>query len=239
MKQLNAALQKNKLAYEQMANAEKRESTEGKELLKVITAQDQQLKKLKESIGENQLKVGQYENATKNLKMELKKAKDEMVGIAQTLGVDSDEFKEAAEKAGELQNEMGDLNASMKAVSGSKFENLGDSLSLVGTKLKAADFKGAAGALAQFRGTIKDISFKEVTSGAGAFGKQMLLLGKQILFNPIILIAAVIIAIGAAVWALKDKIPFLTKAFDVLERVLIGLYKKEKSFPIGRSAHLL
>ena len=30
------------------------------------------------------MKVGQYENATKNLKLELKAAKDEMAGIAAT-----------------------------------------------------------------------------------------------------------------------------------------------------------
>jgi hypothetical protein len=230
MKELSAALQKNKQAYEQLASAQKRESTEGKELLKVIQAQDAELKHLKDSIGENQLSVGKYENATKNLKLELKRAKDEMVGIAAELGQDSAEFKEAAAKAGELKNEIGDLDASMNAMSGSQLENIGASFGLMGQKLKALDFKGATTAGQQFLKVSKGFTFKEATAGAKGFGSVMKEMGKQLLKNPYVLIAAITIAIGVAIAALVDKIPFLTKAFAAMGAAIDVVVQLGKDF---------
>ena len=228
MKQLQAALIKNKDAYKSLASEEARASKEGKELHRVIQAQDAQLKKLADSIGENQLSVGKYENATKNLKLELAKAKDEMIGIAATLGQDSQEFKDAAAKAGELKNELGDLNASVEAVSGSPVENLGGSFALAGQKLKALDFKGATSALKQFSGTAKGINFKSATAGAKQFGTEMLNMGMKLLKNPYVLLAIITIAIGTALYKLRDSIAFVSKAFDLMGKGLeyvIGLGK--------------
>ena len=230
MKELSAALIKNKQAYEQLASAEARASKEGQELHKVITSQDTQLKALKDSIGENQLSVGKYENATKNLKLELAKARDEMVGIAATLGADSEEFKEAAAKAGDLKNQLGDLNASVEAVSGSPIENLGGSLGLAGQKLKALDFKGATSALKQFGSTAKGVNFKSATAGAKQFGTEMLNMGLKLLKNPYVLLAIITIAIGAALIKLKDSIAFVSKAFDAMGAALGYVLKLGKDF---------
>lgn len=230
IRQLSAALEANRAAYDALSTAEQRNSKEGKDLLVVIKAQDKDLKALKKEYGQNQLEVGNYENALKNLRDELKASKSELVGIAATLGVDSKEFKDAAARSGELKNELDDLNSSVKAVSGSKFENISSSLGLVGSKLRALDFKGAASAANQLVAATKALTFSEAVSGLGSFGKTMLSLGKAILLNPIFLIASVVIGIGAAVIALKDKIPFLTAAFDAVGKVIDFAVQKGKDF---------
>ena len=61
-----------------------------------------------------------------------------MIGIAATLGPTPQEFKDAAAKAGELKNELGDLNASVEAVSGSPSKTSGGSLATRGTEIKSA-----------------------------------------------------------------------------------------------------
>ena len=230
MKELNAALQKNKQAYEQLATAQKRESTEGKELLKVIQAQDAELKHLKDSIGENQLSVGKYENATKNLKIELKKAKDEMVGLATTVGMDSEEFKAAAEKAGGLKNELSDIDTVVNTMSGAPIENMSNALATMGQKLMVLDFRGATVVGQQFLKVTKSMNFKEATAGAKGFGGVMKEMGKQLLKNPYVLVAAITIAIGLAIAALIDKIPFLTKAFAAMGAAIDVVVQLGKDF---------
>jgi chromosome segregation ATPase len=159
--ELRAALNANRVSYAQLVTEEQRATKEGIALLATIQDQDAAVKELAGSTGQHQDNVGDYAGQMKKLRDELKLAKDEMVGIAKNLGTDSQEFQEAAAKAGELKNEIGDLEQTVKAVAGSKFENLSSSLSLVGTKLKGLDFKGANVAAKQFLTTMKSITFKE------------------------------------------------------------------------------
>src|SRR5688572_23567807 len=136
LKELNAALQKNRDAYKSLANEEARASKEGKELKAIIDAQDKAVKAQNESLGDFRDSVGHYEKGIKGLKQELIAARNEMANIAKTTGSQtSPEFLAAAEKAGELKDQINDLNDSLKNASASKFENLGNSLKDVGSKL--------------------------------------------------------------------------------------------------------
>jgi len=211
---LTAALNKNRLAYKNLATEEKRTSKEGMELHKIIVQQDKDVKRLNASIGDHRDNVGNYADATKNLKMQLRGAHDEMVGIAQTLGTQSAEFVAAAAKAGELKNEIADMEASINALSGSKMENVANSFGLVGQKLKTLDFKGANAAAMQFFTIMKSMTFAEATAGMKAFGATMAKEGLKLLKNPYVLAAAAIIAAGAALNKLKDDSPGLSKAMD-------------------------
>lgn len=214
--ELRAALNANRVSYAQLVTEEQRASKEGVALLKVIQDQDTAVKELAGSTGDHRDNVGDYAGQMKKLRNELKLAKDEMVGIAAALGTDSVEFQEAAARAGDLKNEIGDLEASVKAVAGSKFENIGTALGLVGTKLKALDFKGAAAAGNQLVAATKALTFKEAIAGAGQFGKTILSLGKALLLNPLFLMAGVLIGIGVSMAKLKDSSPLLTRAFDAI-----------------------
>jgi len=226
---LTAALNKNRLAYKQLATEEQRTSKEGQELHKIIVQQDKDVKRLNASIGDHRDNVGNYAGAFKDLKTKLKDAHDEMIGIASTLGTQSAEFIAAAARAGELKNEIGDIEASINALSGSKMENISGSFGLMGDKLKALDFRGANAAATQFFTTMKGMTFKEATAGMKAFGATMTKEGLKLLKNPYILAAAAIAAAGAAMIKLKDDSPGLSKALDSMTgplKVVTDWFKK-------------
>jgi hypothetical protein len=228
--ELRAALNANRAAHAKLTTEEQRASVEGQHLLKVIQDQDTAVKDLAGSTGDHTDNVGDYKGKMKELRNELKLAKDEMVGIAAALGTDSVEFEQAAAKAGDLKNEIGDLEANVKAVSGSKFENVGTALGLVGQKLKALDFKGAAAAATQLVAATKQLTFGAAIAGIGQFGKTMLSLAKALLLNPIFQIAAVIYGIVTAVNKLKDSSPLLTKAFDAIGSAIDYVIDRGKEF---------
>jgi hypothetical protein len=228
--ELTAALNKNRAAYAQLRSESERGSKEGKNLLTVIQQQDKDLKDLMATTGKHNLQVGNYEGAMKSLKSELKAAKDEMAGIASTLGTDSKEFVAAAEKAGKLKDEITDLNDSTKAVSGSPIENFGGTLSTVAGKLKGLDFKGASDAAKQFAQVSKTITLKEATSGLKDMGSTLTSVGRTLLTNPLFLLAAVIIGISVAVYALRDKLIPLKKAFEFLGDGVEYVVQKLKDF---------
>jgi TM2 domain-containing membrane protein YozV len=63
MKVLEAALAKNRKAYAELTDEQARNSKEGQELLKVIKSQDQEVKKLSDSVGVHTKHVGDYKGA--------------------------------------------------------------------------------------------------------------------------------------------------------------------------------
>ncbi len=67
IKQLEAALKKNRDLYKDMGSEQQRASTEGKELLKVIQTQDKQVKELNGTIGKHTDKVGDYKGQLQTL----------------------------------------------------------------------------------------------------------------------------------------------------------------------------
>src|SRR5688572_1888973 len=195
-----AALNSNRIAYSSLRTEAERNSKVGKELLKTI--QDQG-KKLEENGGV----TVKYASATAQLRKELKSTRDEMVVIAQTLGEDSAEFQEAALKAGELQDKLGDIADASKVVSGdTAFEKMGAQVGLLSGKLRTLDFKGAATQLKGLTTTVQGLTFKESINGLGGFVKGIGGLGKVLLTNPIFLLATAIITITLVLNELKDKL---------------------------------
>jgi TP901 family phage tail tape measure protein len=67
LKVLEAALNKNREAYAKLTAEEQRNSKEGLELIRIINAQDNEVKGLRKSMGEHQKEVGRYGLAMKNL----------------------------------------------------------------------------------------------------------------------------------------------------------------------------
>jgi hypothetical protein len=228
--ELRAALDKNRAAFSSMRSESERTSKGGQELLSIIQKQDQQVKELSATIGKHTDNVGNYEGAMRKLKDEIRASQGEMIGIAATLGTSSKEFIKAAEKTGQLKDELQDMQQAANAVSGSPFENFGTSLGLVGSKLKNLDFKGAADAAKQFAAISRGITFKEAIGGVTDFGKTALTVGRALLTNPLVLLAAVIIGIAVAVVSLKDKIKPLSDAFNFLGDIINGVVQAGKDF---------
>lgn len=218
------SLNKNRQAYGQLRTEEERTSKVGKDLLKTIQDQEKQLG----GAGKN---TQIYTGSLAKLKNELKAAKDEMAFIAETLGEDSKEFREAALKAGELSDKLGDIQEAAKVVSGgTAFEKLGDQTALLQSNIKNLDFKGATNQLKGLTATVKGLTFKEASSGIGSFTKGVGGLGKAILGHPLFLLIAVIVLIVTAVVQLKDKIIPLTKAFEAGAAVVEWFVQQLKDF---------
>ena len=216
LKELEAALAANRRAYAGLRSEEARNSKTGKELLEVIQRQDAQFKELKASMGQHQAKVGDYEGAMKSLKMELKAARDEMAGIAATLGTESKEFLDASKRAGELKDQINDIGDALKNTEASPFENLGNSLGDVGSKLLKLDFQGAASSARQFAAASKSISLKDAVGGLKDLGSTLTSVGKGIFMNPLFLLAAVIGGIVFAVIKFRNEIKPVKFVFDLV-----------------------
>lgn len=226
------ALNTTRVSYSALRTEEERNSKTGKELLKDMQAKGK-------AFNENANKAGVYVGAMTKLKIELKAARDEMVTIASTLGEDSEEFRNAALRAGELQDKMGDIADASKVLSGdTSFERIGSQTGLLGEKLKNLDFKGATTQIKGLTTTIKGMSLKEATDGLGGFTKGLGGLGKVIIGHPLVLLALIITGIVIAVVALKDKLHPLVKAFDAVGAGLDYVVQKAKDFSdwLGLSA---
>ena len=220
--ELEAALKANRNAYRQLRNDQERNSDSGMELLKVIEEQDQAVKDLKASMGQHQDKVGQYENATKELKLELRAAKDEMAGIAATLGTGSPEFIAAAQRAGKLKDELNDINDAVKNTQASGVENIAGSFQQLGSQLRSGDLSGAATSANQLAASLKGMSSKEIIEGLGGIGKSFKAIGAALISNPIFLVAGVLVAAAAAFKWFSD-------TADAVSQKAIERYAKERT----------
>ena len=228
--ELQAALAKNRKEYGSLRTEEERASKAGQELLKVVQTQAVAVKELNESQGKYTDNVGDYQNAFKKLNDELKQAKDELAGVGATLGTDSEEFAAATIRAGELQDQINNINESSRAVSASPFENLGNSFDLVTGKLAALDFGGAAESAKQFAQVSKTITLKETIQGIGDFTKSLRVMAKAILTNPLFILTAVFIGIAVAVYALRDKLKPLVIAFEAVGNAIDYVVQLGKDF---------
>lgn len=127
-----------------------------------------------------------------------------------------------AERAGELKDQLADANEAVNTfATGSKFEQVGNSLGGIKDSLMSLDFEEAsqkAKVFATSLGNIKpgDLSkaFGGLTSTIGTIGKAFMSLGTTLMANPIFLIAAVIAAIIAITVVLMQKLGYLDKVVE-------------------------
>lgn len=136
-----------------------------------------------------------------------------MVAIGETLGQSSKQYQDAAKRAGEIADKIGDAKDEAKAFQGdTAIENLGTRFGLLGEKVRSLDFKGAATQIKGIADLSKGMTFKEAISGLGGFGSALAQLGKALLTNPIFLIAGTIAAAVMAFSYFKDQAEKLTQS---------------------------
>lgn len=155
-------------------------------------------------------------NTVGELKKALKELKDAAAGVEEG----SRAFQDLGNAAAAAKDRIDDINDAVKASAGEPIEKVAGSVGLLGDKLKGLDFKGASAALKGLSANLGSINFKGLTAGVGEFGKALLGVGKAILTNPLFLLVGVIVGIGAAMVALKDKVKFISDAFEFLGDVL-------------------
>lgn len=140
-KQLNEA----RKAYKDLAVSNQTNTQEAQDLLKTITALDKQLKEVDATVGQHQRNVGNYEGATRNLKVELR----QLVRELQNMETTDPRFQEMTQRAGELKDQIQDTQAVVKATAGSAMENLAGSMANAG-QIGVAAFQGVEASMALF-----------------------------------------------------------------------------------------
>ncbi len=209
-------------------------------LQKSIAEISAEQKKLSHELGQDFLNVGNYEGALKDLKAQLLATKNEMIGLALAGKADSIEFADAAKKAGELKDQLNDVNdATKEMASGSKLGQFKDILGGVGNSLKDLDFDEAAEKAGRLAQIAKSMTFAEMIGGLKSLGTALLNLGKALIVNPFFAFVAAITAVGVAlkVWydsnqeaiaaqqklnAEFEKAQFETKKLDIEYRKITG-----------------
>ena len=137
---------------------------------------------------------------------------------------DPEQIAKLSQRAGELKDKLSDANEAVNNfATGSKFEQVSNSLGGIKDSLLSLDFAEAQQKAQVFASALGSVNPKEISAGFKAFtgviktmGGAFVKLGIQILANPIFLLVAVIVAIVAAVAIFLNKIGVLSKVLDVL-----------------------
>ena len=153
------------------------------------------------------------------IKAELKSLKG---AIAEA--TDPEDIARLSQRAGELKDQLSDANEAVNNfATGSKFEQVSNSLGGIKDSLLSLDFDEAAQKANVFKSTLGNLdpkaiggAFKSLTSVIMTVGSAFVSLGATILANPIFLLIAVIIAIVAAIVIFLHKIGVLQKVLDFL-----------------------
>jgi hypothetical protein len=137
---------------------------------------------------------------------------------------DPEQIAKLSQRAGELKDKLSDANEAVNNfATGSKFEQVSNSLGGIKDSLLSLDFEEAQQKAQVFASALGSVNPKEIAAGFKNFtgviktmGGAFVKLGVQILANPIFLLVGVIVAIVAAVVIFLNKIGVLEKVLSVL-----------------------
>jgi len=197
LKEMRALLSASKVAYAELTKEQRENADIGGKLVKEMDALNAELLEAEKMYGVHTRNVGNYAGGVSELKAEIK----ELKGIMANLDAGSEEYQQAAIRAGELNDKLKEVNEATKAnTGGTGFEKMSNNLGMVKDDLMNLDFQGVSEKMQQMAVISKSMTFSEVLGGLKNMGTALLNLGKVILTNPIFLIAG---AIAGAVVALK------------------------------------
>jgi hypothetical protein len=180
----------------------------------------------------NEIEIPLKLSGVQSLKAELRSLKAAIADAS-----DPEQMAALAQKAGEVADRIKDANEQVAVfTTGSKFEAVSNSFSMIGADLASLDFEGAAEKAATFQKTVGSLgkaditgAIKGLTKTVTTLGSTFVKLGAQILANPIFLLVAVVVAIVAAIAIFLNKIGVLQKAIDFLMipvNLLIDAFKE-------------
>jgi len=136
MLELEKTGRKNTQAYADLEN-------QYRDVTKAAQEGDHALKGIDKTVGDNFRNVGNYEGATKSLKLELR----QLTQALQQMETTDPRFAEMAQRAGDLKDQIGDTQAVIKATGGTAVETLSKGLSGVG-QIGIAAFQGVESSMA-------------------------------------------------------------------------------------------
>jgi hypothetical protein len=124
--------------------------------------------------------------SSKSLKAQLRELQAQLAAT----DPDSAKYRELAQAAGELKDQIADAAEAVGTQAGGAFERVSGSLGLVTGRLANLDFAGAAEGAKLFATNITSIKFGDITNGIKSLGTTLVSVGKALLTNPIFLIGA-------------------------------------------------
>lgn len=191
--------------FKETAEVTKKTNTETEKLANSLKDLENAEKKLGDSKKKNE-KVHEKElNALQLLKKELKEAQSAMLKAGDAGGTMSKDYQNAAKKAGELADKIGDAKDEAKVFANdTAFGALGTRIGLLKDKVLALDFKGV--------------------------GEQLKGIGQIIMANPLLLLAGVVTGIVFALVKFKDNIPLVGAAFEKISGGIDYVVGKLKEF---------
>lgn len=175
--------------------------------------------------------TGEGAKSLRSLKQEFKETQKELDG----LNVGSEKYVATLKKLGAVRDEIGDLNAEINAFNPEgKVQAFGNVIGGL-----ASGFQAATGAAALFGAESEDVqkallkvqavmAFTEGIKGLVALGDGFKVLSNIIQANPIFRFAAVITAIGAAVYAFTRSVTDNTAALEINKKAIDGLKDSHK-----------
>jgi hypothetical protein len=173
----------------------------------------------------------------KDLKQQFAEAEDAVFKLAGAGKKNTKEFREAALKAAELKQEVDNINTSLDDLKPDvKLAAFGKTIGGL-----SSGFAAATGAAALLGGESEDLqktlvkvqaamAFSEGIRGLADLKEGFKLLKIVLLTNPIFLVATAIAAIGGAMFALRNSIPFLADGFKAIGKVISDVIEQLKTF---------
>lgn len=203
LKEMRSLLSAAKVAYAELTKEERENSEIGGKLVKDMNDLNEELLQAEKEYGTHTRNVGNYAGALTDLKAEIKSLKGEMAG----LDAGSEEYQKLANRAGELNDKLIEVNENTKAnTGGTGFEKMSNNLGLVQNDLMNLDFAGVSEKMKQMAVISKSMTFTEVLGGIKNMGSALVSFGRALLTNPLFLLVGAIAAIGAALYAWNESV---------------------------------
>ena len=203
LKEMRLLLSASKVAYSELTKEQRDNVDIGGKMVREMDELNEALLEAEKQYGTHTRNVGNYAGGVAGLKQEIR----ELKGIMAGLDAGSEEYQQAAIKAGELNDKLVEVNEATKAnTGGTGFEKLANNIGMVQGDLQNLDFAGASEKMEQMAVISKSMTFKEVLGGLKNMGSAFVSLGKTILLNPLFLIVGVIAGAVAALKIWNDSV---------------------------------
>jgi hypothetical protein len=203
LKEMRLLLSASKVAYAELTKEQRDNVDIGGKMVREMDELNEALLEAEKQYGTHTRNVGNYAGGVAGLKQEIR----ELKGMMANLDAGSEEYQQAAIKAGELNDKLKEVNEAITAnTGGTGFEKLANNLGMVQGDLQNLDFAGASEKMEQMAVISKSMTFSEVLGGLKNLGSAFVSLGKTILLNPLFLIVGVIAGAVAALKIWNDSV---------------------------------
>ena len=157
--------------------------------------------------------------AAKSLKAQLREANLELQRLSDQPGIDEQQIISAAQRVGELRDQISEANERAATFAGNKFENISASLGGVKDAILNLDFSKANQMAQSFATNAKQITFGGAISSLKQLGQTFMTLGRTLLTNPLFLIGSVIALLVVAIVKVLDKLGVLKQITEAVGKV--------------------